>query len=232
MDKSYTTKASPWGQKVVRSFINFGLPLIASIEVDGFENVPRSGSYIAVANHQGRMDVPLVYYLLDRDDVIILVAEKYRQSAFWRWVVRQLDAMFIDRFNADFTVLRTTLQRLKRGDVLVLAPEGTRSPTGTLIEARSGASYLGSKAGVPMIPVGVVGTLDEHVLQQFKHLKRLNLHLRVGKPFFLPPVKGADREAVLQQYTDEIMCRIAALLPPELRGVYTDHPRLNEFLEE
>jgi 1-acyl-sn-glycerol-3-phosphate acyltransferase len=53
-----------------------------------------------------------------------------------------------------------------------------------------------------------------------------------GKPFTLPQeVKGRDREAVMQQYTDEVMCRIAVLLPPERRGVYAEHPRLKELLK-
>jgi 1-acyl-sn-glycerol-3-phosphate acyltransferase len=177
------------------------------------------------------LDAPLVYYLLDRQDVIMMVAEKYRQSAFYRWFVKQLDAIWVDRFNADLGALRTTLSRLKQGQVLVMAPEGTRSETGKLNYARPGASYLAAKAGVPILPVGLVGTEDRLVVQRLKHLQRLDIHLYVGEPFHLAPLKGSDREEALQAYTDEIMCRIAALLPPASRGVYADHPRLQELLQ-
>ena len=62
-------------------------------------------------------------------------------------------------------------------------------------------------------------------------LRRLDINIYVGEPFILPPIKGRDREAALQDYTDEIMCRVAALLPPEARGVYADHTRLQELLQ-
>jgi 1-acyl-sn-glycerol-3-phosphate acyltransferase len=52
----------------------------------------------------------------------------------------------------------------------------------------------------------------------------------VGTPFSLPPLKGTDREAELKKDTDEIMCRIAAMLPPEKRGFYADHPRTKELI--
>jgi 1-acyl-sn-glycerol-3-phosphate acyltransferase len=65
-----------------------------------------------------------------------------------------------------------------------------------------------------------------------KHFKRLRIQVRIGKPYTLPPLKPHDREAQLQQHTDEIMCQIAALLPEELRGFYTDHPRLKEILND
>jgi 1-acyl-sn-glycerol-3-phosphate acyltransferase len=120
---------------------------------------------------------------------------------------------------------------LKEGHVLVIAPEGTRSQTGALIEGRSGASYLAAQSGVPVIPVGIHGSEDQVVGANLRRLRRTTIIARVGKPFQLPPLKRGQREQALQAYTDEIMCQIAALLPPEYRGVYADHPRLMEILD-
>jgi len=53
----------------------------------------------------------------------------------------------------------------------------------------------------------------------------------VGKPFKLPPLAPAERNSELRRHTDELMCRIAALLPPHNRGVYANHPRLTELLQ-
>jgi len=219
------------GYYFARLVIRLMFTLIAHIHVSGMENVPRSGGYIAASNHIGRLDAPLVYYLLDRKDVVMLVAEKYQRYAIYRWFVRRLDAVWVDRFNADLSAMRAALNRLKQGAVLVLAPEGTRSRDGTLQPARAGASYLASKSGVQVIPVGVVGTNDRQVMTRLRRLRRLDINIYVGEPFVLPPIKGRDREAALQEYTDEIMCRVAALLPPEARGVYADHPRLQELLQ-
>jgi 1-acyl-sn-glycerol-3-phosphate acyltransferase len=219
------------GSHLARWFVHLMFRLIARVTLHGGERIPPDGAYVITSNHIGRLDAPLVYYLLGRQDVIMLVAEKYRQSAFYRWFVKQLDAIWVDRFNADLRALRTTLNRLKQGQVLVMAPEGTRSKTGQLNYARPGASYLAVKAGVPILPVGVVGTQDHRVVQSLKRLQRLDIHVYIGEPFHLPPLKGGDREEALQAYTDEIMCRIAALLPAESRGVYADHPRLQELLQ-
>lgn len=217
--------------RLVHWLLNLFFRAFTRLEVDGLENLPPSGGFIAAANHLGRLDVALVYHLLDRRDVYLLVAEKYRKYAIFRWLVKNMDAVFVERFGADFRALREMLNRLQRGGVLVIAPEGTRSPTGALIEGRPGGSYLAVKAGVPILPVAVTGTADRQVLRQFFRLRRPSIKIRVGSPFALPSIDGRNREAILQGYTEEIMCRIAALLPPEYRGVYAEHPRLKEFLE-
>ena len=100
-----------------------------------------------------------------------------------------------------------------------------------LIEAKPGGVYLAWKAGVPVLPVALTGTEDAQVADRLKHFKRLEIKIVAGQPFTLPPVKGKDRDAAMQEYTDEVMCRIAALLPPDRRGVYTEHPKLKELLK-
>jgi 1-acyl-sn-glycerol-3-phosphate acyltransferase len=196
----------------------------------GMENLPRGGAYIAAANHLGVLDPVLVYYLLDRQDIILIIAEKHSKYAFTRWLVRSLDAIYIDRFNADMAVMREVLKRLRKGGVLVIAPEGTRSRSGTLLEGRPGTSFLAAKTGVPIIPVGATGTEDRLFLANLKRLRRTPVRVSIGESFRLPSLPKADREATLQADTTEIMCRIAALLPEEYRGVYADHPRLQELL--
>jgi 1-acyl-sn-glycerol-3-phosphate acyltransferase len=162
----------------------------------------------------------------------MLAAEKYREVAIFRWLAKQLNAIFIDRYNADLVATRAALKRLKEGWVLVMAPEGTRSPDGALQEGWPGASYLAVRAGVPIIPVAVLGTADAEVMANLRRLRRTQVEVRVGAPFRLPPLDGRDREAQLKGFTDEIMLHIAALLPAERRGVYRDHPGLPALLEQ
>lgn len=217
---------------LIRFLIRLLLPALVRLEVTGRENLPTSGAYIAAANHLGVLDPVLVYYLLDRRDIILIIAEKHSKYAILRWIVRNLNAIYIERFNADMAVLREVLKRLRKGGVLVIAPEGTRSRNGTLLEGKQGASYLAAKAGVPVVPVGGVGTEDRLFLANLKRLRRTPVTVRIGEPFHLPPLPKEDREAILQVDTIEIMCRIAALLPPEYRGVYTEHSRLQELLKQ
>jgi 1-acyl-sn-glycerol-3-phosphate acyltransferase len=216
--------------KIVRFAVRLILHLIARVETVGFENIPDMQSYVIAANHIGRLDAALPYYILDRPDIIIIVAEKYQKYAFTRWLTRLINGIFIDRYHADVGALRQTLRRLQQGGILAMTPEGTRSKSGNLIEAKPGGIYLAWKAGVHILPAALTGTEDAMVRDRLKHFKRLDIKAVAGKPFTLPPVEGKDRDATMQQYTDEVMCRIAALLPEERRGFYTEHPRLKELL--
>lgn len=216
--------------KIFRFIVRVVLRIIACVEIIGSENLP-SGGFVIAANHIGRLDAALAYFVLDRSDIIMVVAEKYEKYGIFRWLVKLTNGMFVDRYNADIHAIRETLRRLQQGQVFTITPEGTRSKSGNLIEAKPGGIYLAWKAGVPVLPVALTGTEDAVVADRLKHFKRLKIKIVAGQSFTLPPVKGKDRDAAMQQYTDEVMCKIAALLPEERRGVYANHPRLKELLK-
>ena len=220
------------GYRLARQIINLFIPLMTRIEVHGLEYLPETGGYVIASNHLGRLDAILTYYFVDRDDIIMLAAEKYKEIAVARWFAKQLNAIWVDRFNADLTATRLALKRLKAGGVLVLAPEGTRSQSEALSKAWPGASYLAAKADALIVPVALMGTEDSKVFPSWKRLRRAIVLIRAGKPFHLPPLPNQGREQALQNYTDEIMCHIAAQLEPQYRGIYADHPRLKQILEE
>jgi 1-acyl-sn-glycerol-3-phosphate acyltransferase len=120
---------------------------------------------------------------------------------------------------------------MESNNILVIAPEGTRSRTGALIEAKPGVSYLATKLNRPIVPVAITGTEDNNLFGNLKRLRRSRITLTAGEAFSLPSLPRENRDEVLKRYTDEIMCHIAALLPETYRGVYADHPRLKELLE-
>lgn len=219
--------------RIFRFFVRLLLNLLGRVELTGFDKVPATGGYIIASNHIGRIDAAIAYYILDRPDVIMVVAEKYQKYGFYRWLVKMTNGMFIDRHNADIRAIRETLRRIQQGGVFAITPEGTRSKTGNLQEAKPGAVYLAWKSGVPVLPVALTGTEDAVVVDRLKHFKRLRIKAVAGEFFSLPTeVKGKDRDAIMQQYTDEVMCRIAVLLPEDRRGVYAEHPRLKELLKK
>ena len=120
---------------------------------------------------------------------------------------------------------------LRQGAIVGIAPEGTRSRNAQgLLEGKQGAALLAARAAVPIIPVGIVGS--EKVNAEWLHLRRPLITIRVGEPYTLPEMDRKNRQAWLSRCTDEIMCRIAMLLPPEYRGFYANHPRLKELLTE
>jgi 1-acyl-sn-glycerol-3-phosphate acyltransferase len=214
----------------VRFLIHTVLALITEIEVYDVDNVPATGSFVLATNHLGVLDIVMPFYVFHRWDMFIMVAEKWENLAWVRWLGNNLNFLYIDRFNSDVRAMRDVITRMKNGQVLVIAPEGTRSRTGALIEAKTGVSYLAAKLGYPIVPASLAGTSDKTLFDNLRHLRKTRVILRAGKPFTLPPLPMKDRDAALQRDTDEIMCRIAALLPEEYRGVYADHPRLKELL--
>jgi 1-acyl-sn-glycerol-3-phosphate acyltransferase len=218
---------------VVMILLRVGLRLIARVSVYGMEHLPKyPHSFVAVSNHVGRLDPAFVYYLLDRRDIIMMVAEKYKEQTWSRLLAQAVDGIFVDRYHADLGAMREVLRRIEKGGVVTLAPEGTRSPTGELTQGWDGASYIAAKAGLPIVPVGATGTRDKEVVERLKHFKRLEVTVKVGSSFTLPSLESRNRDQQLAGYTEEIMCRIAAELPESYRGIYADHPRLKELLAE
>ena len=215
---------------IIRGLIRFLFNLIARVEVRGYENLPKDSSFVIATNHLGFVDVPIAFYALDRWDMFVLIAEKWGKIDLVRWVGKYFNFIFIDRFNPDIKALRKVISLMESNNILVIAPEGTRSRTGALIEAKPGVSYLATKLNRPIVPVAITGTEDKNLFGNLKRLRRSHITLTAGQVFSLPPLPRENRDEVLKQYTDEIMCHIAALLPETYRGVYAAHPRLKELL--
>jgi len=215
----------------IRWLIRLIFNLVARVEVRGYENLPEEGSFVIATNHLGIVDVPIAFYALERWDMFVMIGEKWEKVNLFRWVGKYFNFVFIDRFNPDIKTLRKVISLMEENNILVIAPEGTRSRTGALIEAKPGASYLATKLNRPIVPVGITGTEDQALLVNLKKLHRSHIIVTAGQPFMLPPLPKKNRDEALKQYTDEIMCQIAALLPENYRGVYANHPRLKELLD-
>jgi 1-acyl-sn-glycerol-3-phosphate acyltransferase len=216
---------------IIRFLIRVIFNVIARVDVKGYENLPKEGSFVIATNHLGIVDVPIAYYALDYWDMFVLIADKWQKVGLFRWVGKYFNFIFIDRYNADIKALRKVIALMEQDNILVIAPEGTRSRTGALIEARPGVSYLATKLDRPIVPVAITGTEDKALFGNLKKLRRAHITLRAGPAFTLPPLPRENRDEKLKEYTDEIMCRIAALLPENYRGFYASHARLQELLQ-
>lgn len=218
--------------KFTRFLLRFLLRWLAHVEVLGRENIPTGGNFIIASNHIGLVDAFLPFYIIDNTNLVLLVGEKWEKNWATRWLGRGLNFLFVDRFNPDLKAIRAVIARMKKGEILVITPEGTRSKLGYLIEGKPGVSYLAAKLGYPLLPVGISGSFDEIFFGQLKHLRRPHVIVSIGPVFSLPPLpaEALRRDQALLDDTDEIMCRIAALIPVEQRGFYAGHPRLKEFL--
>ena len=217
-------------KKFLRWLIHAVLKLITKIEPYGYENLPEKGGFVIAVNHLGFLDVPMAYYALDNWNLFIPVAEKWEENPIWKWLGKHLNLIFVDRYKPDLKAMREMIKRMEDEQTLVIAPEGTRARDEKMAQGKPGVAYLASKMGWPILPVAISGTEDRIILGNLKRFRRTPVKLTAGKSFKLPPFPKENREEILQQYTDEIMCRIAVMLPERNRGYYAEHPRLKELL--
>lgn len=219
----------------LRAVFNGLFALFAEVRVSGAEHLPAGGGFIVCPNHLSRFDAPLLFAQLPGRAVTAFAADTYRPHWFFRLIIESVDAIWVHRGAIGPSTLKAALRALRAGRVLGLAPEGTRSPTHQLQPAKTGAAALATAAGVPIVPVAITGT--EHLGPAIAGLRapwrgRVPITVTFGPAFQLAPAaEAASRAEALEAATTELMCRIAALLPPPYRGAYADHPRLRALLE-
>jgi 1-acyl-sn-glycerol-3-phosphate acyltransferase len=208
------TTGSRWAKPLSRLL----LFLLARYQVIGRENIP-DPPFLLVSNHMSFFDIPAVNYPAP-NGTVGLAARKYRGTKY-QPLFSLFPVIWVEQFSADRGALRDAITVLKAGVPLGIAPEGTRSRVGAMIQGRGGAAFVATRANVPIVPACVWGT--EKVL---KH-PRPKVVARYGRPFRLPEgrAKGDD----LEEYTERIMCAIAALLPEKYHGYYAGHPLIEEM---
>jgi 1-acyl-sn-glycerol-3-phosphate acyltransferase len=196
---------------------------LCRVEIDGQSNVPEEGPLILASNHLHVFDPPLALAALPYRQITVLVAEKWGETWPASWLLKSMGAIFVHRGEVDREALRKCLVVLEQHGMLGLAPEGTRSRTGTMQRGKPGIAYLATKANVPILPMGISG--QNRIFAEWKRLRRPRIEVRIGQPFLLQPVQGRNKSVQLQARSDEVMRRIADLVSEDLRGVYTDSVR-------
>ena len=196
--------------------------LLLSITVFGKENIPGKGPYIVVLNHTSVVDTPVLMLAFPPMKWSFFAVDKWRTHPIYGPIMGWLGAIYVKRGEVDRATLRQAMNAIKDGMVFGLAPEGTRSATGSLLEARDGAAYLASRANVPILPVGIVN--NDRLFTNFKKFRRTRAEIHIGEPFMLPELGRRAKGADLTAYTHLIMAKIAAQLPESYHGVYAASP--------
>ncbi len=194
--------------------------LAARLRVEGLENVPRKGGAVVVCNHGPGNDYFPVGVSLPRMPRIMAKVEIFNWHPIMRFIMTTGGAIPVDRGAGDVEALRTSIDAVRSGELLLIFPEGHRSEDGKLQTAKTGATRIALDANVPIIPVGVINA--EAGWNNFPRFwKRPIVLVRIGKPFVLEGKGGQDRAAVLAG-TRRIMMAIAELLPYAMRGVWAE----------
>lgn len=198
---------------------HIGFRFLVKVErVEGLENLPTAGPAILMINHIAFVDPIVVLGCLPRNVVPMAKVEVYRYPVWgifpWLW-----DVIPVHRGEVDRAALRKALQILAAGEIVLLAPEGTRHRA--LQQGREGVAFLAARSGSPVVPVAVDGTEGFPSLSP-RRWNRAGATVRLGRPFrFRSQARKLNRQD-LRSMTDEAMYVLAGMLAEERRGAYAD----------
>jgi 1-acyl-sn-glycerol-3-phosphate acyltransferase len=194
--------------------------------VSGAENIPKSGGAILVSNHISAGDTYLLPSMIKRRVTFPAKIELFRgrgvRGRMMSWFLKNVGQLPMDRAGgrASASSMDGVLDVLRRGNLLGIYPEGTRSPDGRLYKGKTGVARIVLQAGVPVIPVGMINT--ELIPSRFFKIPTMRRpKIRIGKPmdFSAYAAAGNDRD-VLRWVTDEIMNAVMELSGQEYVDVY------------
>lgn len=202
---------------------NIGFRWLAKVDrIEGLENVPANGPAILMINHIAFVDPIVVLGNLPRNIVPMAKAEVSR-IPIWGIFPGLWGAIPVHRGALDREALLRALAVLAAGEIVLVAPEGTRHEA--LQDAKGGIAYLAYKSGAPIVPVAVEGTQGFPSLSR-KRWTQPGAVVQFGKAFRFRPVVGRLPREALKQMTEEAMYRLAALLPAARRGRYAEPSRV------
>ena len=214
--RSTFTKRWPWNKRApLRGFFNACTRVISAVlirmRVIDLHNVPASGPAILMINHISWADPFLVFITVKRSIFVMAKVEVFEDPRT-RWMVGPYGSIPVHRGEVDLQAIRSATEVLQEGGLVLISPEGTRSKTGGLQQARYGVAWIAAKAKVPVIPGAGWGV--ENIEPSLKRLHRTDVQVRIGPAITLDPADSHDAS------TERIMHAIAAMLPEKYRGVY------------
>ena len=203
---------SPQYSFVVHGFLPGLMALTGGWKVSGREHVSLQGSVLVCPNHISYLDPPVVGAALETRRCCFMAKAALFRIPLLGNFLRSSYCYPVDRKGGGRQAIRMATDLLNAGEVVVMFPEGTRSPTGELMKGEPGAVYVASKAKTPIVPVAVWGT--DLVMRRHSYvLHRAPVWIRFGPAMHLPEPADGERltRVEIDAVTDELMRRIAEL---------------------
>jgi 1-acyl-sn-glycerol-3-phosphate acyltransferase len=206
---------------ILRFLLNeIGFRLLAKLNrVEGLEYLPEKGPAILMINHIAFIDPIVVLNVVPRNIVPLAKIEVYDYPVVGIFP-KLWGVIPVRREEVDRRAVQQVLEVLRAGEIVLVAPEGTRSPS--LTEGKEGVAFLGSRSGVPIVPVAVDGTQGFPALRFTRAWRQEGAVVKFGRPFRYRADIHRPGRSELRKMTDEAMYILAEMLPPHRRGIYSD----------
>lgn len=204
--------------RIVGWIVKLGTAILCRIDAPDLDKVPRKGPLIVYSNHTGQIEVAVLFGHLQPRPITGWAKAESWENPFLNWLFTLWKLIPVRRGEGDTQALRKAIAALEKGYIFGIAPEGTRNITGRLKRAHPGTVLLALHSGAPLLPLAHWG--GEGFLKNLQRLKRTDFHIRVGEPFYLNVDGVRMTREIRQQIVDEMMYRLAELLPQEYRGEY------------
>jgi len=205
--------------RIVTGTIRALIRLICRVHDEELSKVPAEGPLIIIVNHINFLEVPLLYTHLDDRPITAFVKAEFQKKPLSNWLANLWNAIPLHRGEVDRAAVRQARAALQEGQILMVAPEGTRSQDGRLQQGKGGVVFMALLTGAPILPLAHFG--GETIWRNLLRLRRTDFQMRVGELFYFD-AEGRPSKEEREQMTDEMMFQLARLLPPEYRGVYSD----------
>ena len=202
--------------------------ILAKIKIRGSVNIPKKGPFIVVCNHFNRLDPPFVIFAIRKPINFLMASDQPRVEAQIMWAPWLYGFIPTNRQNIAPTTIKKSIEALNKDEVVGIFPEGTATEH-FIRPAKNGAAYLAMRTGVLILPMSLIGM--ENIWNNLFKGMRPKLEINIGKPF-LPkslPKERIERNEAIKITGEELMCRIAALIPDEYHGVYAGDERISNF---
>lgn len=208
-------------RRVIRFLLRtIGFTLLAKLDhVEGLTNVPSQGPAILMINHIAFIDPIVVLHVIPRNIIPLAKVEVYDYPVVGLFP-KLWGVIPVRREEVDRRAVQQVQEVLRAGEIVLVAPEGTRSPS--LTQGKEGVAYLAARSNALVIPVAIDGTIGFPALRFTRAWSQPGAVVKFGHPFrYRSGINYRDREN-LRIMTDEAMYLLAAMLPEHRRGVYAD----------
>ena len=185
---------------IVRAVLQPFFHLYFRLRRVGREHIPTDGPLLLASNHRSFLDPFILATMLRRPVYYVAKKELFERNRLQAWFLNALGAFPVDRGASDQEMLETARTILARGDAVLIFPEGTRIRRGGLGEPKRGVGRLALEAGVPVVPLAVIGT--EGVRRGWR-IRPRRIAVRAGRQITFPHVERPSRQ-LAQAVTDRI----------------------------